>query len=361
VSEYLQGKEEFLLPSLSSSAQRLTVAGVGLAVLLVRPELIAVAIVFVVGAAVNIAVLLVGLRKRGWVRPQADVAVSFRLFRSAIPLGLYWILAIFYFNVDMVLLERLAPAENVGWYAAAYRLFNMAAIVPTIVVGIVLYPVLARLSLGARGELRIVIEKALTFLTVAGVAAALVLMLFAEPIVALLYPSEAYRAAANALRLLAPGVLFQYLNWVLACALLGLHREKRMLVIAAGAAILNLIANLVAIPLFREDGAALTTSLTELALLGCLLWSMPKDLLSLENVRVVMKAGFAAGLAALVVRAVGEQPLFLALPLALLVYGAAALALRVVPPRDLRTLLALRRARTPRAATAPVPIREEVA
>src|SRR5207245_1606381 len=103
-------------------------------------DLIAVTMAFVVAAIVNVGVLLYGMRfaPRAWPRVQLDEVI--RLFRGAIPLGMVWITTTFYFGVDMVMLQRMAPAENVGWYAAAYRLFNAASIVPTIVAGTVLYP-----------------------------------------------------------------------------------------------------------------------------------------------------------------------------------------------------------------------------
>jgi len=343
IGAYFQGQERFVLPSVASIAQRVTAAVVGVVALVATHDLIAVTMAFVVAAIVNVGVLLYGMRfaPRAWPRVQLDEVI--RLFRGAIPLGMVWIATTFYFGVDMVMLQRMAPAENVGWYAAAYRLFNAASIVPTIVAGTVLYPVLSRLSLGSRSELRVVIEKSLSFLTLSGVGVALVFVVLADPIVALLYPAQSYAPAASALRLLAPGLVFLYLNWVFAASLLGLHREKQLLVLTFAAAVLNPLANLVAIPLFRQEGAALTTSLTELLMLVWLVRTMPRDLVSSENLRVAAKAALAAGAAALGVLATQEATLLVALPLAIALYGITALALRAVQPRDLLALLSVLR------------------
>ncbi len=133
---------------------------------------------------------------------------------------------------------------------------------------------------------------------------------------------------------------------------------------AAVTAILNPLANLVAIPFFRQDGAAFTTSLTELGLLISLVGIMPKDLLSRASLRVAAKAMVAAVVAALAVGATQEQELLFALPLALVVYGATALGLRAVAPGDLRALRALAGGPRPLGVSAdPVarPIYDEVA
>ena len=341
IASYLQGREQFLLASVAQVAQRLVSAGVGIAVLVVRPDLTALAWAFVLGGVANVVVLLFGLRRGFEPSRWIDGAVAVRFFRSTIPLGLFSIATTFYWGVDMIMLERLAPAENVGWYAAAYRLFSVATIPATLIGSVALYPVLARLAVSSRQELRAVIEKSFTLLILAGTAAALVLLLFADPIVALLYPAASYAAAANSLRLLAPALLFIHVNWIFASSLLGLHQERRLLVIAVAAAALNPLANLIAIPLLRQDGAALVTSLTELFLLVSLLRTMPRDLLGSESLRVAAKALLAAAITAALILPVSGVTLFVTVPLTLACFGMFTFALQAVSKSDLSALRAL--------------------
>jgi O-antigen/teichoic acid export membrane protein len=363
IGAYLQGQQEFMLQSVAGVTQRLVATGVGVLMLMLGADLTAIAAAFVIGAMVNLAVLFVRLRGRPWVHPRIDPASALGILRGAIPLGAWFIAAAFYGNFGLLALERLAPAENVGWYAAAFRLFGVAAMVPAIVAGMVLYPVLSRLSLGSRHELRAVIEKTLTFLTLSGVAVALVFALCADQIVALLYRAEAYAEAASALRILALGLPFLYVNAVFIFSLFGLHQERRLLVVACVAAIVNPFANLIAITLFEQDGAAAIMSLTELALLVWLIRAMPADLLSRESVRVAGKAGAAAIATALVVGLVRDQGLVALAALTLAVYGVVLLLLRTVAAHDLSALRGLIGA--PAAAAAPhlerPSIHEEVA
>jgi O-antigen/teichoic acid export membrane protein len=343
IAAYRQGREQFLLPALASVAQRLAAAGVGIVMLFVRPELTAVAGAFVASGVVNIAVLLVGLRTRPWMPLRADARKAWDLFRRTVPLGLFGIAAIAYWSLDMIMLQRLAPAENVGWYAAAYRLFSIATIIPSVGVGIALAPVLSRLSVDSRSELRSVIEKLSTFMIVSGAAAALVLVLFADQIIALIYPARAYAESATALRFLAPGLLFAYVNRVYAQSLVSLHQERHLFVMAASAAVLNALANFIVIPLFRESGAALVTSLTELFWLVCVVRLMPRDLMSSENARVATRTLLAAVATAIVLFPAQGLSLALGLPLALAVFAGLALMLRAVSTTELLSLRALLR------------------
>ena len=96
--------------------------------------------------------------------------------------------------------------------------------------------------------------------------------------------------------------------------------------------------NLAAIPLFREQGAAFTTSLTELIVLVWLVRMMPRDLLRAASVRVGAKAAVAAIFTAIVLMPVRDQPLLLTVPLAMALYAAVALVMRTVTPRELAAI-----------------------
>jgi len=105
-------------------------------------------------------------------------------------------------------------------------------------------------------------------------------------------------------------------------------------------AVLNPLMNLVAIPLFREEGAAFTTSLTEFIVLLWLVRLMPRDLLRLASLRVGAKAAAAAVVTAIVLAPLGDQPLVLMAPVAIVLYAAAALATGVVTRRELSAIAA---------------------
>ncbi len=343
VTAYLLGREEFLFPSLSMSAYRIVAAIVGIAILVLvpTPSLYLIACAFLAGAIVSAGLLFYALRGQKAIVWQIEPRGAVALLRSALPIGAYLVVGTFYFNVDLVMLEGMAPAENVGWYAAAYRLFNNATLVEAIVVARVLYPVFSRMSLGPQDELRVVIAKAMSLLAVLGGAVVLIFVLCADDIVRILYSGQAYAPTANALRLLAPGLFFLYLNSVVCNALFALGQEKRLLVMAAAFAVLNVSANLALIPRFAQDGAAAVTTLTEVGLLVWLTSIAPPRLVSGEAFRAVAKAALATAIAVVVVVLSGATALVIVAGLALLVYGAAIFGLGVIGSKDLRAIAGL--------------------
>jgi len=169
---------------------------------------------------------------------------------------------------------------------------------------------------------------------------ALTLVIAADQVVALLYPARDYREAATALRLLAPALAAMYTNGIFFLALLGMGYERRLLVMAAFLAVLNPIANILVIPILRQDGAALVTSLTELiVLVWVLALTPPKDLRGAANPATVVRILAGATPAAVCLWALRD--ILVGIPLAGVVYLSALLALGVVPVRDLRALRTL--------------------
>src|SRR5579884_1588944 len=90
------------------------------------------------------------------------------LMRSSIPFLTYGVLGVLYYRVDTVMLSLLTNAAVVGWYGAAYRLFDTLVFLPNLVIAAVMYPVFSRLSQNSVSALRLAVEKTTNFLLVCG-------------------------------------------------------------------------------------------------------------------------------------------------------------------------------------------------
>jgi O-antigen/teichoic acid export membrane protein len=332
---FFQGREEFLIPSLGSIMQRGSAALLGIGALALGHGIVVVATVYVVASVLQVIVMLPGMRRHAVSFSVVDRASLMDAFRGAAILGCFWILGALYINVDMLILQRLVPLENVAWYAAASRLYNAALIVPMLFTGMVLYPALSRLSVGSRDALRAAIDKAFTFLLATGVFVALATFVYADRGVALLYPAQDYHEAATALRLLAPGLVATYVGGVFLYTLLGLRFDGRLLLMAAILAILNPLANLFAVPVFQQNAAALITSGTEAVVLVWVLVATPRDLRAAARPLVVGKVLLAATVGGTCLWLLRDQSFLLGIPLAGVVYALTLVALGTVPANDL--------------------------
>ncbi len=340
LSAYYQGLEDFRVRSIAPVLRQLAITGIGLIVLAAGGGVVEVAAVFFFGAFLNLAVLALGLVRRGLPRLRVDRASIRAIVFGAIPIGLFWLLGATYYNIGLLLLQQLVEPENVGWYAGAYRLFSLAGIVPSLVSGVVLYPVLARLSFVSREALVAAMARAFRFLLLAGVFVTLVFLLLADQIVATVY-SGRYAATAEALRLLAPALATQYVGSVFQFGLLAMRHERRLLVMAAVLAVANPVLNLMVIPLWRQDGAAIVTTATEIVVLCWLLLATPAGVRSAASPNAFARTALAAVPAAVAMLLLREHHLLVAVAVAGIAYLATALAVRVLPDEDLHLLRAV--------------------
>ena len=77
-----------------------------------------------------------------------------------------------------------------GWYGAAYRLFDTLVFLPNIVASAILFPILSQLSAQSRPALRRAMAKGLDIILIVGMPISVGLFTLAEPIIQLFIASR---------------------------------------------------------------------------------------------------------------------------------------------------------------------------
>ena len=198
-------------------------------------------------------------------RPLWDRALWLTLVRRALPLGITVMFIVLFNESDIVLLSYLGHGEReVGWYAAASRVMKMLQLIPMLVVTAV-YPVFSDLARGPQGALSIAYRGTLKLLLMIAIPAAIVVAGLAQPLIHLVY-GPGFGKAALPLRLLACSIPFVYVGYVLVNVLVSSDRTKLAALATGGAAVVNITANLLLIPIFGIVGAALAAIAGQLSL-----------------------------------------------------------------------------------------------
>ena len=151
-----------------------------------------------------------------------DKATIRDLLRKAVPFLVYGVLAVIYYRLDVVLLSLMSNSAVVGWYGAAYRLFDTLVFLPSLVISTIMYPVFSRLSLTSRADLKLAVEKSMNFLLVVVIPTAAIMIVAAPNIIGFLYHRAEFGNAFPVLQWLAPGLMFLYINMVLATVLVSM-------------------------------------------------------------------------------------------------------------------------------------------
>ena len=319
--------------------QAVLVAGIGVLVVAGGPLVGFFALQILVGAVV-LAMTPALLRGSFVWRPAFDAAHWRMLVREALPIGAGFALNVLYFRTLVIMMSLIATGHQTGLFATSFRVFEIFFGLAGIVLPVAM-PVLASAGTDAVRQ-RYIVQR----MTELGVAVAtflaLLLAVFAEPVLELLGGAE-YRDAAPLLRVQALALVPVFLGQAWQLSLIAIRRQSALLVANTVALAAVLVLGLLLIPPYEAMGAAVAAVVAETALAAALL-----GILATSPQRVRPSLAFvwkpvAALAAAAAVLVVPGLPELAAGVLAAVVYLAVAAALRAVP---LEVLDALRPART---------------
>jgi O-antigen/teichoic acid export membrane protein len=247
---------EFL--AVSTIAENLVKVGGGVALLVAGyglPAVIAAAVVGRVVAALVSVRLLAGVGVP--IRLGFDRPVLRMLGREAPTFLMTAVFATLYWRIDIFMLSEMRPVEDVGLYGAAWRLLEIAIIVPQSFC-YALYPRLASVLREAPGVPSRLGSAATRYLFAASLPVAVAITILAEPILVTLYGVPFAVARGTLVTLiwtLVPYGWVRYHAYVLVAA----GRQRVDLALNVLMAAVNVALNLMLIPAYSHLGAAIAT------------------------------------------------------------------------------------------------------
>jgi O-antigen/teichoic acid export membrane protein len=260
-----QGVEDMGPIAVSSVIERFSTAAMGITLMALGLGLVPVSLCYLGGTLLAAGYAGRALVRRG-IRPALRLSSARvrSLATASFAIALGGILSTFLFRIDAVMLSLLKDNVAVGFYGAAYRLLESTLFLSFAFVGAML-PVLARLGRNTDPTLGRTFEAAckVIFAVLLPIGAGFVL--FAEPVIRLLF-GDSFVDAASAVRLLGGAAVlygFNYLAWY---ALISQGRERIIPWITGAVALENVVLNLLLIPRYSFDGAAAVTTVSELTL-----------------------------------------------------------------------------------------------
>jgi O-antigen/teichoic acid export membrane protein len=318
---FFKGSEQLHHETKITFVANVLLLGASLLVGIFHYDFLWIAVAFVVSRAIGL-----GLAARTAFRICPDLRFRFVLpDRSSFPFialfGLHAIFSSLFFIQDTLLLSLWKGDHDVGIYQSAFRLIGVILVIPDVAISAFL-PVLSRSyekDPGAWAKTAYFMNKTLLLI---GLPIAVILFVYAEQIVGILYDSTVYSAAAPVLRVFSFVVLFHFAAISYAVMLTSVLRQKSRLLIVAAATVVNFTLNLNLIPRFGPLGAAFASAATILLVGIGYVWSMratgPRWLGDTHQVLPVLGAILIAS----ILWPIREFNLWLVGPLALVLLGA---------------------------------------
>ena len=192
--------------------------------------------------------------------------LSFRfvpsLIKELLSLGFTYAFALFVislnYKVDIVILERLVPKDDIGQYTLGVNLAELLWQLPS-ALGIVVFSRSANAKDPKVFTQSVV--KLLRITLIVAVVGALGLGLVANFFIPFVY-GEAFRPSVGVLRLLLPGIVAFSLFKVLNVDLAGRGRPMISLYAVGPAVLLNVVLNFILVPRYNISGAAIASTIS---------------------------------------------------------------------------------------------------
>lgn len=214
--------------------------------------------------ALDCVYFLLVLTLSGIARLRLDVDIIFIINWAwkGLPFALTFIITGIYFNIDVPLLGFIKGYTEVGYYSSGYKLFSALLFLPQSVLT-VLFPVLSTAK-GADDHRRLVwaVDRFLKVLALLGWPITVGVWLLAPSLRFLYY----YPASEPALRILAIGIVFMFVNNAFIGTLNAIDRQSSFTWAALWSMVVNVGLNVIVIPIYGYIGASWATIVTEIAL-----------------------------------------------------------------------------------------------
>lgn len=267
--------KQFIYHSVLWAASNIIKAGFGITLVLKFNELEPLVWGLVAAEITAFIFSYIVIRNRfGPLAPEFRFSVwSDFLVRSA-PIAMGMIFSVLYFRLDIVMLQLMSEEKVVGFYSAAYKLFELAVVLPHSLM-LVLFPTMVEEYHSNRSQFKGRFKKTLLIYSLIGGAIALVLWGFSPEFIMMIY-GDKFFPSVDVLEILSWAILLFFINFLLSHVLITSGREKVNSWSLVVATVLNIILNLVWIPQYGAIGAAWATLFCEVALIAMLCLQVQK-------------------------------------------------------------------------------------
>ncbi|HPH78657.1 MAG TPA: flippase [bacterium] len=181
---------------------------------------------------------------------------------ETMPLAIVTLLQRVYFTIDTIFLSVFRTQIEVGIYGLPYKILDILISFPAIFAGLV-FPTMSRLAIEKNYlDLKRIYHKAFDFLLIIVVPLFCALYVLSQNIVRLL-GGEGFVDSVALLRILSVSVIFIFFTTLAHNLVIAIKQQKKLLLLAAISAVVNVVLNLWLIPQYSYWAAAGINVLTQ--------------------------------------------------------------------------------------------------
>lgn len=326
--------ENMKFDAIAQIIEKVLWAGLLLLVLFMKLTLLNVALAILLSSALGLAVSYFFVSKYiTKVKFEIDTVFWKHIIIQAWPFALMGLFSLINFKIDQVMISFIKGDLILGVYSAAYKIIDILAVLPSLLLTS-LYPVFSRFDAENKPLLKKSFDLALRYVIILSIPVVIGVFLLSNQIIMLLYGSE-YINSISVLKILIFISLISFINAPLYVLLNAIGKQKSTMINTAFTALINIVMNLILIPLYSINGAAFATIIAEITFLSLSYYQLKKSGFKLGLLSKAIKPVIAGLLMAVMVFLLIKWSIFIIIPLAALLYFAVLFIFREFTHEDM--------------------------
>ncbi|RMF00476.1 MAG: flippase [Chloroflexi bacterium] len=293
-------------------------------------------------AGASLAANLVAFSVLGWLlvtkiyRPhmERDPSLQKEMLGQSFPLMINHLLSTIFFRIDVFILKPIWGSRQVGYYSAAYKYIDGINVIPQYFT-LAIFPLMSRFAADSRESLVRAYLLSLRLLLMLALPLAAGTPFVAHELILFLAGREFVPDSVIVLQLLIWFLPFSFINQVTQYVLIAINQQRALTRAFVIGVVFNTVTNLMFIPLYGYRAAAVTTILSEWALLIPFYLLVRKHLCTVPWFDVAWRPTAAAAVMAGVLWLVGDLNFFVTVLLAAGVYLASLAAVGGLTQQDM--------------------------
>ncbi|PHQ30755.1 MATE family efflux transporter [Leeuwenhoekiella nanhaiensis] len=189
----------------------------------------------------------------------AEVPGSFTILKQSFPMAVSSLGFFLLLSIDVIILKKYVDYAQVAYYATAVKLVLIVSTVLNTINALFATNLAHLYQMRDRNALKALLKRASRLILVLALPPLLILLIFPEFILS--FFGESYTQAQNALRVLALGYLVSSISGMAAIYLNMTGRARQFQYILLIAVLINLVLNLILIPSYGIEGAAIASGI----------------------------------------------------------------------------------------------------
>jgi O-antigen/teichoic acid export membrane protein len=330
-----EGVERMEYVGIANILRSLTYAGLVFIFVNSPSEILSVPLFALVASFIMIALPIYCFVKHyGWFTPSFNWRIWKEFLITALPMGLSSIMISIYIHMDTLILGFMKGDEVVGWYNAAYKTILVITSFGGLFIQAI-FPAISRYYKDSREKLSLLVNSSAKLLTSVAIPLGIGGTLLAKPIMNFIYGSQ-YQDGVIAFQILVWNAAVIFISVNFGNSLMACDRQRRYALGVSIGAVTNTILNLLLIPHFSLEGAAIATLVTEVVVLLYMAYHFNR-ICRIYLERYLLKPSIAALIMGVVLWTVRVNVLF-AIIIGIAVYVASFFLIRGMNSKDIQLI-----------------------